>query len=223
MIENKNYLKLFSLIFVILFCFAFQTIVYSAFNSSMLVTGGAYSRINANVRITDFRISEVSDGVISGYELFSKTTTNSNVTLPNSDSYIIYKLEVANYESIEMKINSISGLNSNLIYEMIDYSLNNSICDSNNKCTDGAKITFYLKIKYSSYDSSNTNYNINLNFEFKELSNVIAVGSTFNATIPSTATHLIFTDEKPANGIVLTDVSAEQDMGVVGYLDGTTF
>lgn len=101
--KNKNYFKLFTLILIILFCFAFQTIVYSAFSSSMHVTGSAYSRINANVRITDFRISEVSDGVISSYEEFSKMTTNSNVTLPNSDSYIIYKLEVANYENTEMK------------------------------------------------------------------------------------------------------------------------
>ena len=73
------------------------------------------------------------------------------------------------------------------------------------------------------YDSASTNYNVNLEYEFKEFSNVITVGSTFKTTIPSSATHLLFTDEKPADGVTLTDVSAEQDMGVVGYLDGTTY
>lgn len=101
--------------------------------------------------------------------------------------------------------------------------MNTAICDSSDKCTDGAKITFYLKIKYSSYDSNNTNYNVNLNYEFKELSNVIMLGTTFKTTIPTTATHLFFTDEKPISGTILTDVSAELDMGVVGYLDGTTY
>ena len=211
------------IIVVIVCCFFFQTSAYSILNSSLVITGDAIARIRNNVRINDFRIHEVSDGVISSYEEFSKFTTNSNVTLPNSDSYIIYKLVIGNYENVEMQLSNITGLSSNLTYELIDYALHDMICDTTNKCISGAEMTMYIKIKYASYDSLNTNYNVNLNYEFNEFSNVLMIGSEFQTTIPSTATHLVFTDEKPAQGTVLTDVSAAKDMGVVGYLDGTTY
>ena len=215
--------KTLGLIIMIICCFFFQTTAYSIISSSLTITGDAIARIRNNVRINDFRIHEVSDGVISSYEEFSKFTTNSNVTLPNSDSYIIYKLVIGNYENVEMQLSNITGLSSNLTYELIDYALHDMICDTTNKCTSGAEMTIYIKIKYASYDSLNTNYNVNLNYEFREFSNTLMIGTSFNTTIPTTATHLVFTDEKPAAGVALTDVSAEQDMGVVGYLDGTTY
>ena len=96
--RKKNYKKLISLIFMIIIFICFQTIVYSAFSSTMNITGDAIVRIRNNVRINSFKIHEVSSGVISSYEDFSKAYTMSNITLPNSDSYIIYELVVGNYE-----------------------------------------------------------------------------------------------------------------------------
>ena len=221
--KNNKKLKFISLILLIIFCLYFQTVVYSAISSKLMITGDAVARIRSNVRINKFRIHEVSDGVISSYEEFSKTYTMSNVTLPNSDSYIIYELVIGNYEDVEMQLSSITGLPSNLTYELIDYSLHDMICDNTNKCFGGVEKTLYLKIKYANYNASGTNYNINLEYEFKEFSNTLMVGTSFRDTIPSTATHLVFTDEKPVSGVVLTDVSENQDMGVVGYLDGTTY
>lgn len=221
--KRSKKIKFFSLIFLILFCVYFQSVVYSAISSKLTITGDSVARIRSNVRINSFKIYEVSDGVISSYEDFSKSYTMSNVTLPYSDSYIIYELVIGNYEDVEMQLHTISGLNSNLTYELIDYNLNDAICDNTGKCFAGVEKTFYLKIKYVNYNASGTNYNINLEYEFKEFSNVITIGSTFKTTIPSSATHLVFTDEKPADGVALVDVSAEQDMGVVGYLDGTTY
>ena len=221
--KNNKKLKLFSLIFLILFCLYFQTVVYSAISSKLMITGDAVARIRNNVRINKFRIHEVSDGVISSYEEFSKTYTMSNVTLPNSDSYIIYELVIGNYEDVEMQLSNITGLPSNLTYELIDYNLHDMICDNTGKCFGGVEKTLYLKIKYANYNASGTNYNINLEYEFKEFSNTLMVGTSFRDTIPASATHLVFTDEKPANGTVLTDVSLNKDMGVVGYLDGTIY
>ena len=189
----------------------------------MIVTGDVVARIQNNVRINSFKIHEVSDGVISSYENFSKNITMSSLTLPNSDSYIIYELVVGNYENVEMQLHNVTGLPSNLVYELIDYNLNDAICDNTGKCFGGVEKTFYLKIKYVTYNASGTNYNINLSYNFKEFSNVIAIGATFNSMIPSTATHLVFTDEKPNANVTLTDLSTELDMGVVGYLDGTTY
>ena len=221
--KNNKKLKFISLILLIIFCLYFQTVAYSAISSKLMITGDAVARIRSNVRINKFRIHEVSNGVISSYEEFSKTYTMSNVTLPNSDSYIIYELVIGNYEDVEMQLSNITGLPSNLTYELIDYSLHDMICDNTNKCFGGVEKTLYLKIKYANYNSSGTNYNINLEYEFKEFSNTLMSGISFRDTIPASATHLVFTDEKPANGTVLTDVSLNKDMGVVGYLDGTTY
>ena len=57
------------IIVVIVCCFFFQTSAYSILNSSLVITGDAIARIRNNVRINDFRIHEVSDGVISSYEV----------------------------------------------------------------------------------------------------------------------------------------------------------
>lgn len=219
---NKKY-KLILLMLLTVFMLYSQSIIYAAINSKVSITGDAVARIRSNVRINSFKIHEVSDGVISSYEDFSKAYTMSNVTLPKSDSYIIYELVIGNYEDVEMQLSNITGFPSNLTYELIDYNFHDMICDNTGKCFDGVEKTFYLKIKYENYNASGTNYNINLEYEFKEFSNKLMIGTSFRDTIPSNATHLVFTDEKPADGVLLTDVSFEQDMGVVGYLDGTTY
>ena len=51
----------------------------------------------------------------------------------------------------------------------------------------------------------------------------LVTGSNFNATIPDEATSVVFTDEEAPNGVTLTDVSEAKDLGVVAWLDGTTY
>lgn len=155
-------------IFILIFVFLFQTIAYSAINSTMVITGDAYTRIKADVRVTDFGISEVSSDAVSYYEEFGKDHLMTNVSLPSSSSYIIYKVEVTNYGSCSVGVYSISLNNSNLKYELIDYTVGSKIYDSTNKkYTLGAKQTFYLKFLYNSYDSSNTSFDLKVSFDFQ--------------------------------------------------------
>ena len=57
----------------------FSTIAYSAIASTMTVDGSAYARIEADVRITDFKLYETSNS-ISSYEEFTKNTVSSSIS-----------------------------------------------------------------------------------------------------------------------------------------------
>lgn len=52
---------------------------------------------------------------------------------------------------------------------------------------------------------------------------ILVNGSEFKSTIPSTATDVVFTDEKAPDGVTVTDVSAAKDGKIVSWLDGTTY
>lgn len=70
-----------------------------------------------------------------------------------------------------MGIYSISGLPSNLTYELTDYNLHDKLCDTSGNCTLGATKVFSVTIKYidGGYDSSNTTYDIKLDFDFRNI------------------------------------------------------
>lgn len=213
---NNKHKKLISIICMILFIFLSQTIVFSALNSTMNITGKAYARVEADIRITDFQIENVSNNAISSYEEYGKNNLSSTVTLPNSDSYILYKVKVTNYGNINMGIKNIDGLHTNLSYELIDYSLKDKLCDENNKCNLGSVATFYIKIKYNNFDSTNTIYSMNLNFVFEQVFNITYEGIT-NNNYPTTIMlneelNVTFTEDIPkvipySNGNKLTNYS----------------
>ena len=144
-----------SIISLILFC----SIAYSAFSSTMNITGIAHARVEANVRITNFKIHETSNAT-SSYEEFTKNNVSSSLTFTNS-GYAIYEVEVTNYGEVPSAITSITGLPSNLNYELIDYKLNDGICDNTGNCHILAKKVFYIKIF-----GNNTTTDFILNFSF---------------------------------------------------------
>lgn len=55
------------------------------------------------------------------------------------------------------------------------------------------------------------------------LSNVLETGIEFVRDLPASASSVVFTDEAAPDGAALTDVSAVKDMGVVAWLDGSTY
>lgn len=142
-----------------------QTIAYSALSTTIKVLGNAHARLETNVRITKFNLYETSTNAISSYEEYSTNTITSNMYLPAEDSYVIYEIEVTNYSTQTAGIKSISGLPSNLSYELIDYTLKDKICNNNN-CTTLANKTFYLKITGSGQ------YDVTLTFDFENIYSV---------------------------------------------------
>ena len=127
--------------------FSFCTIAYSAFSSTMNITGIGYSRVEADIRVTDFTIKEANNGT-SSYQEFSKNTVTSSINLP-SNSEISYNLEITNYSNEYFAINNITGLPEGLTYEIKNYNLNDAICDESGKCNNNITKNFELIIKTS--------------------------------------------------------------------------
>ena len=159
---KKNYLKLFSLIFIILFCYVFQTIVYSAFSSTMNINGSAHARIEADVRITDFRLASTNNAT-SLYEEFGKNHIITDVNLNNSSSSITYYLEITNYGSVDVGIFDITVLPNEVNYSIKDYNLHDKICDDSGKCNNFAVKMYEITLTSTSTYSGS----IQLNFDFR--------------------------------------------------------
>ena len=161
------------------------SIGYSSFSTSLNITGLVTKvREKADIRITDLKLSNINNEGQSSYQEYNKENISVGVNLINSNSTVTYKVEITNIGNTEMGISSIEGLPENLEYELTDYTLKNKICDSNDssKCTLGAIKEFYITIKYkeNGYDSSNTSYDINLSFTFKQAYDVTYEGITNN-------------------------------------------
>ena len=81
-----------------------------------------------------------------------------------------------------MGVFSITGLPSNLTYEIKDYDLHDKICDSTGSCSLGAIKNFYITIKYvdGGFNSSNIDYDLKLDFDFRKMHQVTYTGITNN-------------------------------------------
>lgn len=164
---NKK-VKFYLMIFCLFSLFLIQTIAYSALNVSFDIVGSAKVRIEKDVRITNVSVYDVGLGVLSSYEDYRVDGFKAGITLPNSDSYVTYKIEVTNYGYNDVVISDIVGLNSNLNYELKEYTLGDKICDNTGKCNLGSRKEFFITIKYSNYTSVYT-YDLNLEFTFKNI------------------------------------------------------
>ena len=162
--KNKNKITIITLFLCIFILFYFCTICYSAFSSTMNINGIGFSRVEADVRITDFSICDTTNSSISMYENFSKNTISSEVSL-KSNSSITYNLEITNYGSVDVGIYSITGIPEGVNYSIDGYNLKDKICDDSGKCNSYAVKTYSLKIYTtgSSYDGV-----VNFQFDFRK-------------------------------------------------------
>ena len=151
-----------TIIFLMISLVFLSTIAYSAFSSTMHITGNAKARIEANVRITDFRIKNVTNAT-SSYEEFGKSHISTNVDLKTSSSTITYYLEITNYGTTDIGIFDITGLPTGVNYSIKDYNLHDKICNEEGKCNSFIKKTYELTLTTTSSYSGN----IQLNFDFR--------------------------------------------------------
>lgn len=166
-----------SILVIIFFLFlvCIQSIAYSAFSSTINITGFAHSRVDADVRITKFKVYNTSNDAVSLYEEFSKNTIASNIELPTDTSSITYEIEITNYGTNSIGISDIIGLQSNLTYELIDYNLKEKLCNDDGKCNNYATKVFYIKIT-----GLQGTYDINLTLDFKPFLTITYTNITNN-------------------------------------------
>lgn len=110
------------LMVLLAFSVTLVTIVYSALNTEMMIDGSAILRVEADMRITDLKVTEQVDGAFETYNnKFDKERTNMFVTLPNADSSITYEVTAVNKSSDYYKVKDIiveSNTNANIKYEI---------------------------------------------------------------------------------------------------------
>ena len=163
---NKNIITIIVFVTVV-----FVTLGYGAFSRDLRISDiSATVRPPLDVRITNFYMSTSTGSASSSYADFNVDKVMTDINLPENSS-ITYVVEVTNYNDNRAVLTNIQNLPSNLKYE-IDlgeanrYQLGDIICN-------GANSTRQIKLTISyadnGYNSSNTNYSLNLDFIFNEL------------------------------------------------------
>lgn len=170
--NNLNVIK--NSVLLLMLAVLFITVGFSAFNSSLDINSlSAHVMVDKDIRITKIISSDNENDGISNWEEHTHNTTSSNISLPNSDSSVTYEVEIKNIGNVEMAILDITGLPSNLTYDISNYELKETLCDDNDntKCKLGAVTKVYLTIKYANngFDPNNTEYNTNMYFDFRQV------------------------------------------------------
>lgn len=179
--------SLYKSIFLVLIVSAyFISIGFSAISISGKVENIMASvKPTALARITNVLTADQTNSGISNSEDYNMNNIYGNINLPYADSTVTYKVNVTVFLGSVMKITNITGLNSNLEYELSNYKLGSALCNSNNECNFGATSEIYLTIKYKdgAYNSSNTKFSYNMNFVFEALESVAKIDSKYYETL----------------------------------------
>ena len=161
--------------------------------------------------ISDVRIIGASfiSGDNSGISNMVDYNTNkvySNISLPNSDSNVTYRVEIMVLHS-EMQLDELTISNSNLSYELTNYKIGDVLCNTNNECSNGAVIELDIVIKYKNngYDGNTIDYPFELNFLFNPLNKAVEMDNKYYDTIGE-ALNLVPTDGTKKNIKMLKDI-----------------
>ena len=142
--------------------------MYSSLDIGQLT---AYFRVNKDIRITNITLDSAKNNAFSNWEEYDSNSISAGFSLPESSSEVTYTVEITNLGNIEMGIFDIKGLPDDLKYSIDNYTLKEMLCDSNNssQCKLGSRTYINITISYdnNSYESSNTDFNIKLDFDFK--------------------------------------------------------
>ena len=158
--NNKNLLVVIIFLIVI-----FNSIVYSALNTEMFINGDAHIRIDKNIRITDVKVLEQLNDAYETYSSdYSKNTTSMQVTLPSSESVMIYEITITNKSDIDYEVTEIieeSYSNSDIKYELIDIEKGTLIT---------GETTHIFKIKFTTTENNSDNKTtLVLKYTFQEI------------------------------------------------------
>ncbi len=185
--NTRNKYVVFGLIAIFLIIIILS-IGYSSLSSEMAVYSSAVVRIEKDIRITQFTPSSYAGGGVSNWEEHNVSSTYAGISLPNSNSTVTYSLQVTNLGNMEASVSAITGLPSNLKYTISGYTLGDMMCDDQDPtlCKLGSTTTILITIGYATngYDSSNTDYNIAMDYTFSYMIDSIArIGNQYYNTL----------------------------------------
>ena len=178
-IRNKTNTFLFYLLCVLTLSL---TVGYAAINSDVSVSREASFRTIEEIRISDVRMHEVTNGALESYSSnYNKDTVITGVDLPYTNSTITYKVEVTNYGSVAMKIDSITNEsfnNNDMEYTTSGYTLNTFV-------SPGQTVELYITFKYKSTVANvplNTTLDSSIKLTYQKPDSELAQGTSSGAT-----------------------------------------
>lgn len=157
------------LISLILFGIIFLSIGFSAFQNNLFIGNlSAFVQVDKDIRIMGIKLNTINNG-INYNESYNVSNVNASLSLDDNDSYVIYDIDVYNLGNVAMGIRNITINYDNLNVELLDYNLEDKICE-NDQCTLGVKKKMQVKVSYKEdgFDASNTKYDIRIDFEFAQ-------------------------------------------------------
>lgn len=150
--NNFNKKMMISIFSVCIFFFVvFLSVGFSAFQESLIITNIAaeVQFTDAYARVSNFKVHELSNSAVGSNTDYNYNRIYGNILLPNSDSSVVYEVEVVNLERTKVGIADIIGLDSSLTYTLSEgYALGDPIKDENDRYTLGTKMKFYITIGY---------------------------------------------------------------------------
>ena len=155
--SDKNSLLFYKILLIVLF----NSIIYGAINTEMYIDGEAHIRVDKDIRITYLKIIEQTQGSYETYKSdYSKDTTCINITLPNSNSSIVYEITIKNTKDKDYILSDIEELtysNYSIKYELMNLE-ENQLIKANTNHTFQIKITT-LENSYNQQGIINLKYN----------------------------------------------------------------
>ena len=216
-----------TIIFLIIFTVFYVTVGFSSLSSNLILSDILSSfRIQKEIRITDFYVTSSSNNGSTTYYEYNYDRITTDIVLPNQNSTVTYILEVTNLGSFIAQIEDITGLPSNITYELNNYTLGDDICDNSNRCKNGVtkEISITFKYKNNGYNSSNPNgeYNITAIFNFSENYQVTYYANMFNTSISRTINGLTLTYEPYNNELTINGTTSAYSTLLMS-IDNMTF
>ena len=158
-----NRYHLFPLFMIISCCLI--SIGYSALSTNLNISGNLSLRVTGDVRITDFKVLNLVNGAYETYQCtYSKNTTVSFTTLPNSDSTATYVGEITNNTNKKYYLKEViveNNSNQNISYTFEGFQEGDIIeADS--------KINFNIIFSYAGEKGEDITTSLSLKYVFEE-------------------------------------------------------
>lgn len=219
----KNNYKNLLLVFIML-AVCTLTLGYAAFGSEMSISNiVAEVRINKDIRVTGVEFVSANNGSTSNLD-YDYDSIIGNINLDGDNSAVTLEVSVTNFGNAEMGIYEITGLSDNLIQTVDNYEMKSKLCDSNGNCSLGSTTKFNITIEYDTYDATTINYELRLDFDFREMHTITYDGIT-NNNYPTSVIdggNLTFTatSDVPPKIVVFDSNNDRVDYSNYSYING---
>ncbi len=207
----------------------FATYALIVLGVMFLSIGFASSSINGTIQDILAEVKPQGDARVTGISYYenenngSATSLTYNhhsihgaISLPSDDSTVTLALDVSVLSASEMQISSVTGLGESLEFEFQNFEIGDVICNQNDECNYGITATLYLTIKYKEgeYDANNTNFPLNLSFNFAQVNYVARIGNTRYGTLKTAVANV------PTTGVQTTVILLKNTAELVNVVQG---